>query len=67
VRDRTVAALLAFNRTPERLREVIGHVAATAGSSSHEMAATSEQAGKTTGEIAEPWATSPRVPSGRSG
>ena len=56
VRERTVAALLAFNRTSERLREVIGHVAATAGSvgsSSHEMAATSEQAGKATGEIAE--------------
>jgi methyl-accepting chemotaxis protein len=56
VRERTVAALLAFNKTSERLREVIGHVAATAGSvgsSSHEMAATSEQAGKATGEIAE--------------
>jgi methyl-accepting chemotaxis protein len=56
VRERTVAALRAFNATSERLREVIGQVASTAGSvgsSSHEMAATSEQAGKATGEIAE--------------
>jgi methyl-accepting chemotaxis protein len=56
VRERTVAALLAFNATSERLRNVIGQVASTAGSvgsSSHEMAATSEQAGKATGEIAE--------------
>jgi methyl-accepting chemotaxis protein len=56
MRERTVASLVAFNKTSERLREVIGHVAATAGSvgsSSTEMAATSEQAGKATGEIAE--------------
>ncbi len=55
IRDRVVAALDAYNVTAGRLREAIGDVARTAGSvgsSSRQMASTSEESGRATGEIA---------------
>ena len=55
IRERTVASVLAYNQTREALTGMIGQVAQTAGSvgsSSRQMAASSEETGKATGEIA---------------
>ncbi len=53
--DRIVETLAAYNRSAETLREVLGQVTSTAGdvgSSSSQMASTSQEAGRATGEIA---------------
>jgi methyl-accepting chemotaxis protein len=55
LRERVVAALLAYHATAQSLSDTIGQVAATAGSvgdSSKDMAATSKETGRATGEIA---------------
>ena len=55
LRAGAIAALEAYNQTATRLRQTIGHVARTAdsvGTSSHQVASTSEEAGKANGEIA---------------
>jgi methyl-accepting chemotaxis protein len=54
LRSGAVTALEAYNETAARLRQTIGQVARTAdsvGSSSQQMATTSEEAGKANGEI----------------
>ncbi len=54
-RDAVVACYDAYNQTAERLRGLVGHVSATAGTmrtASDQMSCTSEEAGKATGEIA---------------
>jgi methyl-accepting chemotaxis protein len=56
LRGRLVESLLSYNSAADKLQEMIGQVAETAhsvGSSSQEMAATSEEAGKANGEIAQ--------------
>jgi methyl-accepting chemotaxis protein len=53
--DRMVETLAAYNRSAETLREVVGQVTATAGdvgSSSSQMASSSQETGRATGEIA---------------
>jgi methyl-accepting chemotaxis protein len=56
MRDSLAASVEAYNQSAERLREMIGEVARTAGSvgaSSQQIAASSEEAGKASGEIAD--------------
>jgi methyl-accepting chemotaxis protein len=53
--DTTVETLSAYNQSADTLREVLGRVTSTAGdvgSSSTQMASTSQEAGRATGEIA---------------
>jgi methyl-accepting chemotaxis protein len=53
--DTMVETLAAYNQSAETLREVLGRVTSTAGdvgSSSSQMASTSQEAGRATGEIA---------------
>ena len=53
--DKTVETLAAYNRSAQTLREVVGQVTVTAGdvgSSSSQMASTSQETGRATGEIA---------------
>jgi methyl-accepting chemotaxis protein len=54
-RDLAINTYITYNATAERLRALLGQVAQTAdavGSSSQQIAVTSEQAGRATGEIA---------------
>ena len=53
--DKMVETLAAYNQSAETLREVVGQVTSAAGdlgSSSSQMASTSQEAGRATGEIA---------------
>ncbi|HUO74270.1 MAG TPA: methyl-accepting chemotaxis protein [Solirubrobacteraceae bacterium] len=55
-RDAMVACYGSYNQTTARLREIVGHMSATATSvsaASEEMSSTSEEAGKATSEIAQ--------------
>ena len=56
LRERTIASLIAYNHSAERLRNTMTKVADTAesvGATSQEMAASSEQTGRATGDIAQ--------------
>jgi methyl-accepting chemotaxis protein len=55
IRNKTVASVESYNRMREKLADLIGDVAGSAGtvsSASQQMASTSEEAGKAVGEIA---------------
>ena len=69
LRQRVIGAFGAYNKTTARLRAMIGGVADTAasvGSSSQQMADTSEQAGKRPVRLPTRSATSPAAPSAKS-
>ncbi len=56
IRERVIAALLAYNETAEKLGSVMGQVSDSAGqvsAASQQMASTSEESGRATGEIAQ--------------